>query len=287
MFIQTESTENPDIVKFLPGREVYASGPINFDHNEDASRAPLAARLLAVEDVMAVELGGDYVSVTKQPEANWLHLKPAVLGAIMDHFVADQPVVLDRPGDQISSDAGEPETQPVELKLDESDPVVVEISELIETRIRPAATQGGGDVILRGFDSGMVYLEFQGGAFQLKGGVENMLRHYVPEVTGVADWRDALPKPGLDTPEAVAIQGLLESTINPSVASHGGHISLIDVDGARAYIRMEGGCQGCGMADVTLKQGVQVEIQKVVPTIREVLDVTDHAGGTNPYYQSA
>ena len=142
-------------------------------------------------------------------------------------------------------------------------------------------------MVLRGYDAGMVYVEFKGSAFQLKGGIENMLRHYVPEVVGVADWRDALPKPGLDTPEAAAIQNVLDTRINPSVAGHGGHISLIDLDGARAYIRMEGGCQGCGMADATLKQGVQVEIQKVVPTIREVLDVTDHAGGTNPYYQSA
>ena len=197
--------------------------------------------------------------------------------------VADLPVVLDDASDHADSPAGNAE----ELALDMSDPIVAEISELIDTRIRPAATQGGGDVVLRGYDSGMVYVEFKGSAFALKGGVENMLRHYVPEVVGVADWRDALPKPGLDTPEAVAIQGLLESSINPSVASHGGHISLIDVDGPRAYIRMEGGCQGCGMADVTLKQGVQAEIQKLVPTIREVLDVTDHAGGTNPYYQSA
>jgi Fe-S cluster biogenesis protein NfuA len=225
-------------------------------------------------------LGADYVSVTKQADANWLHLKPAVLGGIMDHFVAELPVVLAEDADD-SIDGAETMT------LDKNDPIVAEILELIDTRIKPAATQGGGDVVLRGYDAGTVYVEFKGNAFQLKGGVENMLRHYVPEVTGVADWRDALPKPGLDTPEALAIQELLESSINPSVAGHGGHISLIDIDGARAYIRMEGGCQGCGMADVTLKQGVQVEIQKVVPTIREVLDVTDHAGGTNPYFQSA
>ena len=283
MFIQTETTSDPAIVKFLPGREVYASGPIQYSDIDAAARAPLAARILNIDDVIAVELGADYVSVTKQTETNWLHLKPAVLGAIMDHLVADLPVVLDDASDHADSPAGNAE----ELALDMSDPIVAEISELIDTRIRPAATQGGGDVVLRGYDSGMVYVEFTGSAFALKGGVENMLRHYVPEVVGVADWRDALPKPGLDTPEAVAIQGLLESSINPSVASHGGHISLIDVDGPRAYIRMEGGCQGCGMADVTLKQGVQTEIQKLVPTIREVLDVTDHAGGTNPYYQSA
>ena len=283
MFIQTETTDNPAIVKFLPGRAVHAAGPIHYADSEAASRAPLAARLLNIDDVVAVELGADYVSVTKQTDANWLHLKPAVLGAIMDHFVADLPVVLSDDSDPAVNPAGDGP----ELPLDMSDPIVAEISELIDTRIRPAATQGGGDVVLRGYDGGMVYVEFKGSAFKLKGGVENMLRHYVPEVVGVADWRDALPKPGLDTPEAAAILSILETSINPSVAGHGGHISLIDIDGARAYIRMEGGCQGCGMADVTLKQGVQVEIQKVAPAIREVLDVTDHAGGTNPYYQQA
>lgn len=282
MFIQTEATDAPDLMKFLPGREVYPAGPLHLADLGAAARAPLAARILTIDDVIAVELGEDYVSVAKRPGANWLHLKPEVLGAIMDHFVAGIPVVLDDAGDDAESAADAADGLP----LDTGDPVVAEIAELIETRIRPAATQGGGDVILRGFDAGMVYVEFKGSAFQLKGGVENMLRHYVPEVVGVADWRDALPKPGLETPEAAAIQELLETRINPSVAGHGGHISLIDVDGARAYIRMEGGCQGCGMADVTLKQGVQVEIQKAVPTIREVLDVTDHAGGTNPYYQS-
>lgn len=279
MFIQTQSTNDAAVMKFLPGQDVYGDGPVQYASLEAAARSPLAARILEIDDVTAVELGTDYVSVTKGPGTEWLHLKPAVLGAIMDHFVAGVPVMLDEADDTPGEAA--------DLPLDMNDPIVAEISELIETRIRPAATQGGGDVVLRGYDAGMVYVEFKGSSFQLKGGVENMLRHYVPEVTGVADWRDALPKPGLDTPEALAILGVLETSINPSVASHGGHISLIDVDGARAYIRMEGGCQGCGMADATLKQGVQVEIQKVVPTIREVLDVTDHAGGTNPYYQSA
>lgn len=283
MFIQTEATTDPAIMKFLPGRDVHPAGLLRFASLDEAAHAPLALRLLNVDHVTAVELGADYVSVTRNEGADWLHLKPAVLGAIMDHFVAGLPVVDDQgagDGDTGSFDAPE-------LKLDDNDPVVAEIKELIETRIRPAATQGGGDVVLRGYADGVVYVEFQGGAFQLQGGVENMLRHYVPEIQRVADWRDALPKPGLDTPEAQAIQEILETRINPSVAGHGGHISLIDVDGARAYIRMEGGCQGCGMANVTLKEGVEVEIRKVVPTIREVLDVTDHAGGTNPYYQSA
>jgi Fe-S cluster biogenesis protein NfuA len=162
---------------------------------------------------------------------------------------------------------------------------VAEIRELIETRIRPAAVQGGGDVALRGWKDGVVYLELQGPAFRLKAGIENMLRHYVPEVERVADWRDALPKPGLGTPEAQAIRELLERVINPQVASHGGHIALVDVNGPRVFIRMEGGCQGCGMANVTLKQGVEVQIKQAVPSIQQVLDVTEHADGTNPYYQ--
>ncbi|MEE8279491.1 MAG: NifU family protein [Alphaproteobacteria bacterium] len=94
-----------------------------------------------------------------------------------------------------------------------------------------------------------------------------------------------MPKPGLETPEGEAIQRLLEERVNPSVAAHGGHISLVDVKDNTVYIRLEGGCQGCGMADVTLKQGVETEIKRVAPNITAVLDVTDHAGGTNPYFQ--
>ncbi len=118
----------------------------------------------------------------------------------------------------------------------------------------------------------------------LLGGMTNVLGHDVPEVNAVKDFRDAIPKPGLDTPQGKAVQEVLDSRINPAVASHGGHIALIDIKEDRAYIRLEGGCQGCGMADVTLKQGVEVEIKDAVPSIIEVLDVTDHANGDNPYY---
>jgi Fe-S cluster biogenesis protein NfuA len=280
MFIQTEATDNANVMKFLPGQEVYADGPVSFESLDAAAQAPLARRLFGVTDVQAVDIGTDSVTVKKSDGADWLHLKPAVLGAIMDHFVTGDAAVLEDVG--VSPKADDVEG----LELDESDPIVSEIKELIETRIRPAATQGGGDIKLRGYSEGVVYIEFVGGAAQMQSGVENMLKHYIPEVVSVADWRDAIPKPGLETEEGRAIQEVLETRINPSVAGHGGRISLIDVDGARAYIRMEGGCQGCGMASVTLKEGVVVEIQKVVPTIREVLDVTDHAGGSNPYYQA-
>jgi len=205
-------------------------------------------------------------------------LKPVILGAIMDHFIAGEPVVLDGTGIKMKEG---------DLTEDaDADPeIAAKIKELIDTRIKPAATQDGGDVNYRGFKDGVVFLEMTGPASGLVAGIKNMLRHYVPEVEGVADYRDAMPKPGLDTEEGKAIRQLLDERINPQVAAHGGHIALVDLKDDTAYIRLEGGCQGCGMADVTLKQGVVREIQARVPAITTVLDVTDHAGGTNPYYQ--
>ncbi|MBD21123.1 MAG: hypothetical protein CMM37_08810 [Rhodospirillaceae bacterium] len=277
MFIQTAETEKPNVLKFLPGREVNEGEKIVFESAENIAPSSLAARILHVPEVLKIELDTEHILVTKSENIDWVQLKPPILGAIMDYFVS---------GDSVTSNVDEKVSKDIEeLKLDNSDPIVAELSELIETRIKPAATQNGGDIKLRGYIDGVVFLEFVGSAFQLQNGVENMLRHYIPEVQRVADYRDAIPKVGLNTEEAIAIQEVLETRVNPSVAGHGGHISLIDVDGSRAYIRMEGGCQGCGMANVTLKEGVAVEIQKVVPSIKEVLDVTDHAGGTNPYFQ--
>jgi len=201
-------------------------------------------------------------------------MKPHILGAIMDHFQSGKPVI-----EEPEAEAASP------LERGDEDTIDSRIKELIDTRIRPAATQDGGDVTYHSFKDGVVYLEFQGSAFGLMTGIENMLRNYVPEVEAVKDHHDALPKPGLETPEGKAIWAVLEEEINPSVASHGGHISLVDVQGDTAYIRLEGGCQGCGMADVTLKQGVATQIQRVAPGITNVLDVTDHADGNNPYYQ--
>lgn len=128
-------------------------------------------------------------------------------------------------------------------------------------------------------------LEFQGGAYALQGGIQTMLRHYIPEVEEVINHLDAIPKPGLDTPEGQAIKRVLDDEVNPQIAMHGGHIALVDVIEDTAYVRLEGGCQGCGMASVTLKQGVEGAIMQVAPSITQVLDTTDHAGGENPYYQ--
>ncbi len=193
--------------------------------------------------------------------------------------------------DMADKDRFESEVDPIEaeddlIEGDDTDPeLAAKIKDLIDTRIKPVASQNGGDVNYRGFKGGIVFLEITGAASELMMGIENMLRHYVPEVEGVADYRDAIPKPGLETAEGKLIRQRLDERINPQVASHGGHIALVDVQDDTVYIRLEGGCQGCGMADVTLKQGVATEIQSLVPAITTVLDVTDHAGGTNPYYQ--
>ena len=274
MFIQTERTPDPATLKFLPGRPIMEKGTVNFTDAEKAGRSPLASNLFGLDGISGVFLGSDFITVTKSDDTGWEIMKTQIMGAIVRHFESGKPVV-EAPDGKV---AGPEETGA-------EDAISAQIKELIDTRIRPAATQDGGDVTYRNFKDGVVYLEFQGSAFSLMSPIENMLRNYVPEVEAVKDYRDALSKPGLETPEGKAILEILENQINPSVAAHGGHISLVDVQEDTVYIRLEGGCQGCGMADVTLKQGVATEIQRVVPSITNVLDVTDHAGGSNPYYQ--
>lgn len=179
MFIQTEQTPNPATLKFLPGRMVMESGTANFPTAEGASRSPLAERLFGVEGVTGVFLGSDFVTVTKDPDHEWHVLKPAILGVIMEHFTAGRPVIND------DAPAG---TESAE----EDDEIVAQIKELLETRVRPAVAQDGGDIIFRGFEDGIVYLHMQGSCSgcpsstaTLKAGIENMLRHYVPEVIEV------------------------------------------------------------------------------------------------------
>lgn len=276
MLIQTENTENPATVKFMLGRAVLESGTVEFGNAQSAEASPLARRLFEIGSVTRIVLGSDFILVTKADDVDWQHLKPAILGGIIEHCMAGDPVLIE----QEAEDEGmaidfEPETNEV----------VAQLEELIATRIRPAAAQTGGDVTFRGYKQGVVYVDMQGSGFSLRAGIIRVLQHYVPEVINVRDYRDAVPKPGLKTPEAATIQRILDDRINPAVAAHGGHISLVDVRENTTYIRLEGGCQGCGMADVTLKQGIEHEIKRAVPTIKAVLDVTDHAGGTNPYYQ--
>jgi Fe-S cluster biogenesis protein NfuA len=180
MFIETEQTPNPATLKFLPGRVVMDSGTADFASSAEAVRSPLAERLFQVEGVQRVFLGQDFISITKAPDKEWFVLKPALLGVIMEHFIAGKPVLL----------AGAVEAE--DESTGPQSEVVAQIKELLETRVRPAVAQDGGDIIFRKFENGIVYLHMQGACSgcpsstaTLKMGIENMLRHYVPEVVEV------------------------------------------------------------------------------------------------------
>ena len=182
MFIQTEQTPNPASLKFLPGREVVAGGVLDFTDPERVEASPLARRLFAVEGVTGVFLGADFVTVTKAEGQDWYVLKPAVLGAIMEHYLSGDPVI--EPDVELADEGGAPSG--------EDDALVRQIRELIETRVRPAVAQDGGDIIFRGFERGVVYLHMRGSCagcpsstITLKNGIENLLRYYVPEVVEV------------------------------------------------------------------------------------------------------
>jgi Fe-S cluster biogenesis protein NfuA len=183
MFIQTEATPNPATLKFLPGRTVMGQGAVaDFSSREQAERSPLARALFETPEVSRVFFGADFISITKR-EGDWKHLKPALLGVIMEHFTRNLPLI------EGAADEGE------ETFDSEGDPeVIAQIKELIETRVRPAVAQDGGDIIFKGFDgaTGIVSLHLQGSCAgcpsstaTLRNGIENMLRHYVPEVTAV------------------------------------------------------------------------------------------------------
>ncbi len=182
MFIQTESTPNPATLKFLPGQTVLEMGTADFPTPDGAGSSPLAQRIFGVDGVTGVFFGTDFVTVTKAEAMDWDHLKPAILGAIMEHFQSGQPVMADG-AVQASGHAAHD---------GEDAEVVGQIKELLDSRVRPAVAQDGGDITFHGFDRGVVYLHMQGACagcpsstLTLKMGIENLLRHYIPEVTEV------------------------------------------------------------------------------------------------------
>ena len=182
MFIQTESTPNPATLKFLPGQQVMGSGTADFPAPVGADVSPLAARIFAVTGVSGVFLGIDFVTVTKSAETEWDHVKPAILGAIMEHFQSGQPVMAEG----AEAEGGHSEDDGPDSG------VINQIKVLLDTRVRPAVAQDGGDITFHGFDKGVVYLHMQGACagcpsstLTLKMGIENLLRHYIPEVTEV------------------------------------------------------------------------------------------------------
>ncbi len=181
MFIQTESTPNPATLKFLPGLTVLASGTADFASESSAARSPLARRIFAVQGVTGVFFGTDFITVTKADGVVWDHVRPAILGAIMEHFQSGVPVIEDGEADAGHAAHDGPDAD-----------VVRQIKELLDTRVRPAVAQDGGDITFHGFDRGVVYLYMKGACagcpssmLTLKMGIENLLRHYIPEVIEV------------------------------------------------------------------------------------------------------
>lgn len=187
MLIETETTPNPATLKFLPGRIVMDAGTRDFATPEEAEASPLAEMLFALGDVTGVFFGRDFVSVTAAPGVAWTELKPDVLAILLDHFAANMP--LFRQGSAGFSVPADEEA----LSDDPADAdIVAQIRELIDTRVRPAVANDGGDIVYRGFDKGKVYLRMQGAcagcpssSATLKSGIEQLLKYYVPEVTEV------------------------------------------------------------------------------------------------------
>ena len=187
MLIETETTPNPATLKFMPRRAVMTSGTRDFATPEEAEASPLAEAIFNLGDVTGVFFGSDFVSVTAAPGVEWPHLKPDVLAILLDHFSADMPLFRQGAASfSVAADAPISTDDPADAEI------VAQIRELIDTRVRPAVANDGGDIVYRGFDKGKVYLAMQGACAgcpsstaTLKQGIEQLLRHYVPEVTEV------------------------------------------------------------------------------------------------------
>ncbi|KPQ07762.1 MAG: Thioredoxin-like protein [Rhodobacteraceae bacterium HLUCCA12] len=180
MFIQTESTPNPATLKFLPGQTVLGQGTADFPSADTAGKSPLARAIFAHDGVTGVFLGADFITVTKDDAVDWAHVKPAILGAIMEHFQSGRPAIEGEAAEAHAVQDG-PDSE-----------IVDQIKELLDTRVRPAVAQDGGDITFHGFERGVVYLHMKGACagcpsstLTLKMGIENLLRHYIPEVTEV------------------------------------------------------------------------------------------------------
>ena len=181
MFIQTEETPNPATLKFLPGQTVLGGGTANFSAGDSTESSPLAKKLFAVEGVVGVFLGSDFITITKKEDFLWEHIKPALLGTIMDFLQSGEEILDEDAGDTMHETHEGPDSE-----------IVKKITDLLDTRVRPAVAQDGGDITFQSFQKGIVYLHMQGACagcpsstMTLKMGIENLLKHYIPEVTEV------------------------------------------------------------------------------------------------------
>ena len=183
MFIQTEPTPNPATLKFIPGKTVLGDGTVDFRDKSEATTSPLAQRLFGVDGVTGVFLGSDFISVTKGEGDEWQHIKPAILGAIMEHYMSGAPTIAD------GQSAGEEAHEHYDPKDEDT---VKTIKELLDTRVRPAVANDGGDIVFRGFKDGIVFLHMRGACSgcpsstaTLRHGIENLLKHFCPDVQEV------------------------------------------------------------------------------------------------------
>ena len=181
MFIQTEETPNPATLKFLPGQTVLGTGTANFSDEDNLESSPLAKKLFNVEGVVGVFLGSDFITITKKEDFLWEHIKPALLGTIMEFLQSGEEILSDN-----SRDASH------EIHEGPDSEIIRKITDLLDTRVRPAVAQDGGDITFQSFQEGVVFLHMQGACagcpsstMTLKMGIENLLRHYIPEVTEV------------------------------------------------------------------------------------------------------
>jgi Fe-S cluster biogenesis protein NfuA len=181
MFIQTEETPNPLTLKFLPGREVLKNGSVDYRSEEEALNSPLASALFNVEGVVGVFFSDDFITISKRDDKDWQLMKPGILGVIMEHFTSNKPIINSDEHDNLDA-----------APQEEDDEIVSQIKELLYTRVRPAVAQDGGDIVFEGFNDGVVTVQMRGACAgcpsstaTLKMGIENMLRHYIPEVKEV------------------------------------------------------------------------------------------------------
>jgi Fe-S cluster biogenesis protein NfuA len=182
MFIQTELTPNPKTVKFIPGKEVSPAKSINFSSVNDAANSPLAKRLFLIDGVDSIFLGSDFISITKSESIDWQELKPLILSQVMQHYMTGDPII-----EEVK------EELPIELSEEDKE-ITTQIEDLLETRVRPSVASHGGDIVFHNYSEGIVELEMRGACSgcpssmaTLKMGVENMLKHYIPEIIEVRE----------------------------------------------------------------------------------------------------
>ena len=270
MFIQTEATPNPATLKFIPGRIVLDGGTMEFASREAAARSPLAEKLFGVPGVTGVFYGSDFVTVTKD-DSDWQHLKPAILGAIMEHYMSGAPLLADGSvgSDEVADEADE-------FFNEDDAETVATIKDLIETRVRPAVANDGGDITFRGFKDGSDWQHLKPAILGA------IMEHYMSGAPLLADGSVGSDEAAdeddeffneADADTVATIKDLIETRVRPAVASDGGDITFRGFKDGIVYLNMKGSCSGCPSSTATLQHGIQNLLKHFVPDVVEVRPV--------------